>query len=124
MTRLRDETINGEQSTGVDVRLLVALDNMPGALVYTDKDLNIVVCNNRFREMYPVPEELLQPGRPIPNFCAIWPSTAITAKAIADAQVAPARGKPAQPDGRASRTTRPTVAGTACCAGGWRPAAP
>jgi len=68
MTRLRDETINGEQSTGVDVRLLVALDNMPGALVYTDQDLNLVVCNNRFREMYPVPENFLQPGRPYPEF--------------------------------------------------------
>jgi len=68
MTRLHDETMNGEQSTGVDVRLLVALDNMPGALVYTDKDLNLVVCNNRFREMYPVPEKFLQPGRPYPEF--------------------------------------------------------
>jgi len=68
MTRLHDETMNGEQSTGVDVRLLVALDNMPGALVYTDKDLNLVVCNDRFREMYPVPEKFLQPGRPYPEF--------------------------------------------------------
>jgi len=68
MTRLHDETMNGEQSTGVDVRLLVALDNMPGALVYTDKDLNLVVCNNRFKEMYPVPEKFLQPGRPYPEF--------------------------------------------------------
>jgi PAS domain-containing protein len=37
---------------------------MPGALVYTDADLRIVVCNNRFKEMYKVPPELLQPGRP------------------------------------------------------------
>ncbi|MBA3775742.1 MAG: EAL domain-containing protein, partial [Betaproteobacteria bacterium] len=49
-------------------QLDVALDNMPGALVYTDKDLNIVVCNERFKEMYIVPEELLQPGRPYPEF--------------------------------------------------------
>jgi class 3 adenylate cyclase len=42
----------------------VALDNMPGALVYTDENLNFVFCNDRFREMYIVPEELLQPGRP------------------------------------------------------------
>lgn len=41
---------------------------MPGALVYTDADLNIVVCNDRFAEMYPVPRELLQPGRPYPAF--------------------------------------------------------
>ena len=48
--------------------LRVALDNMPGALVYTDDDLRIVVCNNRFKEMYTVPQELLQPGRPYPDF--------------------------------------------------------
>ena len=39
----------------VDGHLQVALDNMPGALVYTDADLNIVVCNDRFKEMYRVP---------------------------------------------------------------------
>jgi class 3 adenylate cyclase len=41
---------------------------MPGALVYTDDDLNIVVCNERFAEMYPVPKELLASGRPYPDF--------------------------------------------------------
>ncbi|MFI5020790.1 MAG: PAS-domain containing protein, partial [Alphaproteobacteria bacterium] len=46
----------------------VALDNMPGALVYTDDDLNIVFCNDRFREMYRAPSELLEPGRPYPGF--------------------------------------------------------
>ena len=51
-----------------DAQLHVALDNMPGALVYTDKDLNIVICNNRFKEMYTVPEALLQPGKPYPDF--------------------------------------------------------
>ncbi len=56
------------QSAGLEAQLHVALDNMPGALVYTDKDLNIVICNERFKEMYPVPRELLQPGQPYPNF--------------------------------------------------------
>src|SRR5829696_1660426 len=41
---------------------------MPGALVYTDDDMNVVFCNDRFREMYPVPDNLLQPGRPYPGF--------------------------------------------------------
>jgi class 3 adenylate cyclase/PAS domain-containing protein len=44
--------------------LRVALDNMPGALSYTDERLNLVFCNDRFREMYIVPPELLEPGRP------------------------------------------------------------
>jgi class 3 adenylate cyclase len=41
---------------------------MPGALVYTDEDLKIVFCNERFKEMYPAPRELLQSGRPYPDF--------------------------------------------------------
>ncbi len=51
-----------------EAQLHVALDNMPGALVYTDEQLRIVICNHRFAEMYPVPMELLQPGRPYPAF--------------------------------------------------------
>ncbi|MFQ5954938.1 MAG: PAS-domain containing protein [Kiloniellales bacterium] len=51
-----------------EAQLHVALDNMPGALVYTDEELNIVACNERFAEMYPVPSELLQPGCPYPDF--------------------------------------------------------
>ncbi|MHA1154388.1 MAG: PAS domain-containing protein, partial [Alphaproteobacteria bacterium] len=51
-----------------EAQLHVALDNMPGALVYTDEQLNIVVCNERFTEMYPAPSELLQPGCPYPDF--------------------------------------------------------
>ncbi len=46
----------------------VALDNMPGALAYTDDDLNIVVRNDRFADLYPAPKELLEPGRPYPAF--------------------------------------------------------
>ena len=48
--------------------LHAALDNMPGALVYTDASLGIVVCNRRFGEWYPVPKELLDRGRPYPAF--------------------------------------------------------
>jgi len=51
-----------------EARLHVALDNMPGALVYTDDDLNIVICNDRFRDMYAAPAELLRPGRPYSAF--------------------------------------------------------
>ena len=50
--------------TDLDGRLRLVLDNMPGALAYTDDDLKIVFCNDRFKEMYKVPQELLQPGRP------------------------------------------------------------
>ena len=49
-------------------QLQVALNNMPGALVYTDANLDVVVCNNRFKDLYIVPQELLQPGCPYPAF--------------------------------------------------------
>jgi class 3 adenylate cyclase len=56
------------RSLELEEQLHVALDNMPGALVYTDEDLNIVLCNEHFKEMYPAPKELLRPGRPYPDF--------------------------------------------------------
>ncbi len=54
-------------------RLALALDNMPGALAYTDRALNIVFCNRPFREMYKVPAGLLEAGRPyrdLVRYCA------------------------------------------------------
>jgi len=64
MAQMPDASISGPQATSVEAQLHVALDNMPAALALTDEELNIVVCNARFREMYKVPPELLQPGRP------------------------------------------------------------
>ena len=56
------------QPTGLAAQLRIALDNMPGGLVYTDDDLNVVACNERFIKMYRVPEKLLKPGQPYPEF--------------------------------------------------------
>jgi len=53
--------------TRKEAQLRVALDNMPGALAYTDEDLNIVVCNDQYAEIYGVPSDLVQPGRPYPD---------------------------------------------------------
>ncbi|MEO8485625.1 MAG: PAS-domain containing protein [Betaproteobacteria bacterium] len=55
-------------ATRTQAALQVALDNMPGALVYTNEALEIVVVNHRFAEMYPAPRELLQPGRSYVDF--------------------------------------------------------
>ena len=66
----------------------IALDNMPGALVYTDADLNIVFCNDRFKEMYPVPVELLQTGRPYPGFLRYLAEHGYYGDGDVDAQVA------------------------------------
>jgi len=57
-----------QQVVRQEAQLHVALENMPGALAYTDDELNIVFCNTRFMEMYPVPRELFTPGRPYPDF--------------------------------------------------------
>ena len=65
---LSDVNMADHHPTDVDGQLHLVLDNMPGALVYTDGDLRIVVCNDRFKEMYKVPQELLQPGRPYADF--------------------------------------------------------
>ncbi|MBP8296529.1 MAG: PAS-domain containing protein [Burkholderiales bacterium] len=64
MTDITDQKLAEQELADREAQLHVALDNMPGALAYTDADLKIVVCNNRFKEMYIVPQELLQPGRP------------------------------------------------------------
>jgi class 3 adenylate cyclase len=56
------------QASELEHQLHIALDNLPGALVYTDAALNIVLCNERFKKMYRAPGELLQPGQPYPNF--------------------------------------------------------
>ena len=68
MTDITEQKFAQQDLAAKEAQLLVALDNMPGALVYTDSALNIVFCNDRFREMYIVPAELLQPGRPYADF--------------------------------------------------------
>ena len=51
-----------------EAHIRLVFDNMPGAIVYTDEEFNIVVCNDRFADIYQAPRELLQPGRPYPHF--------------------------------------------------------
>ena len=66
--RIVGQTMTDHRRRSVDAELKVALDNMPGALIYTDEHLNIVFCNVQFRQMYAVPSELLETGRPYPAF--------------------------------------------------------
>jgi PAS domain-containing protein len=56
--------MSDQKQTALEAQLRDALDHMPGALAYTDKNLNIVFCNERFKAFYPVPSALLEPGRP------------------------------------------------------------
>jgi serine phosphatase RsbU (regulator of sigma subunit) len=57
-----------EQLAEKEAHLRLVFDNMPGEIVYTDKELNIVLCTDRFADSYHAPRELLQPGRPYPQF--------------------------------------------------------
>jgi class 3 adenylate cyclase/PAS domain-containing protein len=68
MTDITEQKRAEQELAEKEAQFHVALDNMPGAVVYTDDDLNIVICNSRFKEMYQAPAELLQPGRPYPKF--------------------------------------------------------
>ena len=64
MTEITEQKQAEAELAQREAELHVALDNMPGALAYTDQNLDLVFCNDRFKEMYIVPPELLQPGRP------------------------------------------------------------
>ena len=102
-------------------QLHVALDNMPGALIYTDENLKIIFCNDRFREMYIVPQELLQPGRPYTDFLRYLAENGYYGAGDPDTQVSQRveslrnpSGKAFEdhaPDGRWFRILRRKVAG-------------
>ncbi|MCT8970549.1 PAS-domain containing protein [Microbaculum marinisediminis] len=49
-------------------QLKVVLEHITGALIYTDRHMNIVCCNNNLIEMYGAPLDLLQPGEPYAAF--------------------------------------------------------
>ncbi len=68
MTDVTEQKHAEQELIRKEAQFHLALDNMPGSLVYTDEDLNIVFCNQRFGEMYRAPRELLQSGRPYPEF--------------------------------------------------------
>ena len=80
---------------------------MPGALVYTDDALNIVVCNNRFADMYPAPRKLLQPGQPYPNFLHYLAEHGYYGEGDVETLSRTTRGEPAQSDRHRVRGPRP-----------------
>ena len=100
MAHLRDLNIADYQPTGVEGQLRVALDNMPGGLVYTDDDFNIVFCNDRFKEMYRVPNELLQPGRPYADLLRFLAENGYYGEGDVDALVAKRVESLRNPSGR------------------------
>jgi class 3 adenylate cyclase/PAS domain-containing protein len=84
----------------VERQLQLALDNMPGALAYTDENLNLVFCNDRFREMYKVPRELLESGRPYPDLLRYLASNGYYGSGDVETQVAQRVESLRNPSGR------------------------
>jgi len=121
MARLSDAKTAVSQPTEIERQLQIALDNMPGALAYTDENLRIVFCNDRFREMYKVPGDLLQPGRPYADLLRYLASNGYYGAGDVDDHVArrveSLRNPSGQsledhtPDGRWYRVLRRRVAG-------------
>ena len=121
MTDITEQKLVESALAEREAQLHVALDNMPGALAYTDEDLKLVFCNDRFKEMYIVPPELLQPGRPYPDFLHYLAENGYYGPGNVDEQVArrveSLRNPSGQsfedhaPDGRWYRILRRRVAG-------------
>jgi class 3 adenylate cyclase/PAS domain-containing protein len=121
MTDITEQKQAETQLAARETELHVALDNMPGALAYTDENLKLVFCNDRFREMYIVPPELLQPGRPYPDLLRYLAENGYYGPGDAEEQVARRveslrnpSGKSFEdhtPDGRWYRILRRRVAG-------------
>ena len=105
-------------------QLHVALDNMPGALVYTDGDLRIRRLQQPIQGDVHRPAGAAAARRALSRFPALPRSqTATTAKATSMRWSRSAWRACATPRARASRTTRPMAAGIAFCDGAWRAAA-
>ena len=107
---------SNSKPTAVDAQLRLALDNMPGALVYTDDNLNIVFCNDRFKEMYQVPEELLQPGRSYLDFLRCLAENGYYGDGEVETQVAQRVKSLRDPSGKSFEDRRRTAGSTAFCA--------
>ena len=71
-----------------ETQLRASLDNIPGAIVHTDENLDIIVCSNHFHELYQVPKELLVVGAHYPNFLAYLASNGYYGPGNAERQVA------------------------------------
>ena len=51
-----------EKATEAEGQLRIALDAMNGAFVLYDRDMRMVICNQRFKELYPSVGEVMLPG--------------------------------------------------------------
>ena len=123
MTQLRKTPSADRLPDSIENQVHVALDNMPGALVHTDEDLKIVFCNERFKEMYPAPRQLLQSGRPYPDFLRFLAENGYYGAGDVAALVAQRVESLRNPTGKSFEDRTPTVGTTAFAADRRREAA-
>jgi adenylate cyclase len=107
MTEITEQKKAESELAAKEARFHAALDNMPGALVYTDDDLSIVFCNERFKEMYHAPRELLESGRPYPGFLRYLAENGYYGPGDADALVARRIESLRNPTGKTFEDTTP-----------------
>jgi PAS domain-containing protein len=100
MTDITEQKRAAQALAAKEAQLFVALDNMPGALVYTDENLNVIFCNERFREVYAAPAELLERGRPYPSFLRFLAENGYYGEGDLDALVAQRVESLRNPSGR------------------------
>ncbi len=60
-----DETNTNHQDTRERLKLLEAVvDNFPGGIILTDRNLNVVICNRQQRDLLEYPSTLFEDGNP------------------------------------------------------------
>ena len=124
MTDITEQKQAEQELADKEAQLHVALDNMPGALVYTDEQSQHRLLQRSLQGDVPgAARSCCSPAVPILISCAIWPRTATTARATSTRWSPSASRACAIPRARASRTTRRTAGGTAFAAAARRQAA-
>ena len=113
MTDITEQKQAAQVLAAKEAQLLVALENMPGALVYTDRGSSIVFCNERFREMYSAPQHCSSLVARTRSSCGFLPRTATTAKANSRASLRSAWRAYATRPAKASKTALRTAGGSA-----------
>jgi len=87
-----------------NMRFEAALGNMTQGLCLFDAEKNLVIANNRFREMYGLPAELTAPGTPLPRILQYHADHGATSDLTVDEHVEQMPKTPQQhfvtPDGR------------------------
>ena len=89
MTDITEQKQAEQELAASEAQLHVALDNMPGALVYTDDDLRHRRLQRSLQgDVHRRRRRCCSPASRTPASCATWPRTATTARATSAALVA------------------------------------